>query len=97
MSQGIEDLKEEIKILQARVEELERKQPRPIPNEWMFTCKAPKCGCEGDPRWHADKAAAQRAAQGPSPYDPVTIKRARASRGTGCPHKPAYRNCWCGS
>ena len=31
MSQGIEDLKEEIRILQARVEELERKNHRPTP------------------------------------------------------------------
>jgi hypothetical protein len=57
MSQGIEDLKEEIKTLQARVEWLEEKAKKPT-------------------------------RQGPSPYD-LSAKK-------GCPHKPQYRNCWCG-
>jgi hypothetical protein len=101
MSQGTEELKEEIRMLKDRVEELEREQVmyRPTPSEWMFNCKAPKCGCEGDPRWHADKAAqlasnmlATAVGQGSTRPPPVR----KTSRGTGCPHKPQYRNCWCG-
>jgi hypothetical protein len=78
MSQGIEDLKEEILTLKARVEELEREQVmyRPAPSEWMYNCKAPKCGCEGNPAWHADKAYTDAArCKKVSRYDPVNLRR----------------------
>ncbi len=34
-------LEEENTALKARVEELERQQPRPIPTGWMYDCKDP--------------------------------------------------------
>jgi len=64
MSQGIEDLKEEIQALQARVEELELEQV--------------------NPRWREVNVARQQATRGPSPYDPVTIKRMRDKRKCSC-------------
>jgi hypothetical protein len=70
MSQGIEDLKEEVLALKARVEELAKQ---------VADLQSPTT------RRHYENR--------PSPYD-ASVKR--GSRGSSCPHKPQYRNCWCG-
>jgi hypothetical protein len=58
----IEELRAEVSILKVKVETLE-KLTRPAPDPWMYNCKAFKCGCEGNPQWHADKVEGERKRQ----------------------------------
>jgi hypothetical protein len=53
--------------------------------KWMHECRAPKCGCGGNPQWHADKAAGEEERQ----------RLARESRKTHEPRKES-RMCACG-
>jgi hypothetical protein len=66
--------------------------PRPqsprLPMRWMLDCKAPKCGCGGNPQWHVDKAAVEEERQ----------RLARESRKSRESHGPRIgsRMCACG-
>jgi hypothetical protein len=58
----LDDFFEEAIQAAKELKELRAKSPAPI-QAWMLNCKAFKCGCQGNPQWHADKAAAEEKRQ----------------------------------
>jgi hypothetical protein len=52
---NIDFYEEAIRIGKEMKELLAKPKPAPI-KAWMINCNGFKCGCQGNPQWHADKA-----------------------------------------